>query len=130
MTVRTFSLLAVLAIGCTDAADEPETDTLGSEVSCMDAGPSAPNEVSASQDEPLQISLSWAAPTGTAGYIVFRAEQEDAEPAEIGRTINTEFVDTGLGPATTFWYTLIGANADGESCPSIPVMGTTSDASE
>ncbi len=130
MTLRTLSLLAILAVGCTDSTDEPETDTLGSDVSCMDAGPSAPDEVSAGQDVPLQITLSWAAPTGAVGYIVYRSDQEDGEPVEIGRTVNTQFVDTGLGPSTSFWYTLIAANADGESCPSIPVMGTTSDSSE
>jgi hypothetical protein len=130
MTVRTLSLLAALAVGCTGTADETEADTLGSDPSCIDSGPNAPEEVSASQDQSVQVTLSWEAPVDALGYIVFRAEQEDEEPTEIGRTINTEFVDTGLGPAMSFWYTLIAANADGESCPSAPVQGTTSDSSE
>lgn len=134
MPLKTVWILAALttgaAVGCTDGAPDTEDNSPDSGLSCADEGPNAPNDVSASQAESLQVSLSWTAPADAAGYIVLRALEQDGSPTEIGRTINPEFVDTGLEPAAEHWYTLIAANSDGESCPSVPVMGTTSDSSE
>ena len=74
---------------------------------------------------PLQIGLSWDAPTGTsatvAGYNVYRATGSSSTFAKLNSSLNspTTFTDSAVSPNTTYQYYVTSIDSTGaESTPS------------
>jgi titin len=73
------------------------------------------------------IDLSWTDVGTESGYRIEVSldggatwDQAGTQGADV-----TTFNDTGLAPATTYWYRVIAFNAAGDSAPSEPVSTTT-----
>jgi hypothetical protein len=73
------------------------------------------------------IDLSWTDVGTESGYRIEVSldggatwDQAGTQGADV-----TTFSDTGLAPATTYWYRVIAFNAAGDSAPSEPVSTTT-----
>src|SRR5205823_7074447 len=72
--------------------------------------PAAPTGVSASPVSASQISLSWTASSGATSYKVQRSPDGSAGWTQVGTSTTTSFTDTGLSPATTYFYRVIAGN--------------------
>jgi chitodextrinase len=85
--------------------------------------PSAPTNLTGTSTLPTQVNLSWTASTdnvGVAGYHVLRNGNQ------VGTTLATSYVDTGLATSTTYTYTVTAFDAAGNvSAPSSPLAVTT-----
>jgi len=85
--------------------------------------PSVPTNLSGSSPLPTQVNLSWTASTdnvGVAGYRIFR------NSVQVGTTIATSYIETGLAASTTYTYVVTAFDAAGNvSAPSSPFTITT-----
>ena len=98
------------------------------------AAPSTPTGVRAIASSPSQINLSWgvvAPPSGcTVTYSVYRSKTSDVTPSAANQLVaglpTTSFSDSGLTPATTYYYAVTASDASGSSGNSGPVSATTS----
>ena len=73
-----------------------------------------------------QINLSWNASTGATSYNVKRATVSGGPYTTIATGVTgTSYNNTGLTPATTYYYVVSAVNANGESANSSQVSGTT-----
>ena len=129
MTSRWVLALALFTFACTsgdgDSADTGDSDTQTDP--CLEVPLEPPMGLTAGSGRVGEIELDWRRREGAAGYIVERSDTEDGEFAEIGRTINTAFTDTGLADGVVRYYRVIAANQDGESCPSAVSRGETAE---
>jgi len=76
-----------------------------------------------------QVSLSWTAANGAAGYNVKRAVASGGPYTNVATSIAaTNFTDTGLTNGTTYYYAVSAVNLGGESANSAPAMATPSGA--
>lgn len=116
-------LAALLFTGC--PPDDGDTDDTAILDPCATAPLPAPTDLNATALFADMVRVSWSASDDASGFIVQRSTEEEGPFDEIGRTINTSFDDTGLSSGASFYYVVIAANADGESCPSEPVHGAT-----
>jgi chitodextrinase len=86
--------------------------------------PSAPTGLAATSVSANQVSLSWSAASdnvGVTGYEVFR------DGALVGSPTDTSFIDTTVGPGTTYTYEVKARDAAGNrSGPSSSLTVTTS----
>jgi len=88
--------------------------------------PSAPNGLTAAVGNG-QITLSWGASPGTAGYSVKRSTVSGGAYAVIAGSVgNTNYTDTGLVSGTTYYYVVSAVNPSGESTNSNPASATAS----
>ena len=87
--------------------------------------PAAPTGVSASPVSASQIAVSWTASSGATSYKVQRSPDGSSAWNQVGTSTTTSFTDTGLSPATTYFYRVIASNNNGDSPPSSAVSATT-----
>jgi hypothetical protein len=73
------------------------------------------------------IELEWSDVDGELGYRIERSPDGTSGWTGIGTTGQgpTSYTDTGLAPATTFYYRVVAVTSDGESPPSTPLSATT-----
>ena len=87
-------------------------------VTAPPAPPSAPSGLVATGG-PLQISLTWSAPTGSpTSYDVMRAAVSGGPYTQIANVGGTSYVDTGLPQGATFFYVVFARNGAGQSATS------------
>jgi fibronectin type 3 domain-containing protein len=67
-----------------------------------------------------QVSLTWPASSGAAGYSVKRSSASGGPYTTIARTIATNYVDGGLANGTMYYFVTSATNAVGESLDSTP----------
>jgi aryl-phospho-beta-D-glucosidase BglC (GH1 family) len=74
-----------------------------------------------------QVTLSWIAGSGAAGYNLYRAAESGCEsttPVVTGIT-GTSYTDTGLNSGTTYYYQVVATNSSGSSGFSPEAYATT-----
>ena len=73
------------------------------------------------------IELEWSDVGGDLGYRIERSPDGTTGWTGIGTTAQdrTIYTDTGLAPATTYYYRVVALTSDGESPPSSPLSATT-----
>jgi len=106
-TTYTYSVAARDAAGnVSQFSSGAVTTTLGVGLGDTSA-PQPPGTVNAIASSSNQISLSWSVPydnIGVSGYNIYRAASASGMPAKIGTSTTTSYTDTGLSPATTYYY--------------------------
>lgn len=73
-----------------------------------------------------QVSLSWNASAGAAGYNIYRSTSSGGEILVDSGVTGTSFIDTGLSNGTTYYYQVTAVNSTGESGRSSEVSATPS----
>src|SRR5206468_995753 len=87
--------------------------------------PAPPTGLTASAVDATHIGLSWNASGGATSYKIQRSPDGSTGWAQVGTTTTTSFTDTGLSPATTYFYRVVASNNNGDSPPSSSVSATT-----
>jgi len=92
-----------------------------------------PSNLSAVAVSSSQINLTWtASPTSGVSYNVYRSQTSSFTPSantRIATGVNgTNYASSGLVPASTYYFVVTAANANGESGPSNQASGTTQSA--
>jgi hypothetical protein len=109
----------------------------GGSTSCA-AVPSAPSGVKGTPASSSVINVSWTADTAPANctissYNVFRSTTSGFTPSSSNQiasgVTSTSYSDTGLKPATTYYYVVEAVDADGTSTASSQAAAETSAAS-
>jgi hypothetical protein len=109
----------------------------GGSTSCA-AVPSAPSGVKGTPASSSVINVSWTADTAPANctissYNVFRSTTSGFTPSSSNQiasgVTSTSYSDTGLKPATTYYYVVEALDADGTSAASSQAAAETSAAS-
>ena len=109
----------------------------GGSTSCA-AVPSAPSGVKGTPASSSVINVSWTADTAPANctissYNVFRSTTSGFTPSSSNQiasgVTSTSYSDTGLKPATTYYYVVEAVDADGTSAASSQAAAETSAAS-
>lgn len=109
----------------------------GAGASCASV-PSQPTGVTGTAASSSVINVSWTADTAPANcsissYNVFRSETSGFTPSSSNQiasgVTSTSYSDTGLTPATTYYYIVEAVDADGTSPPSSEASAKTSSAS-
>jgi hypothetical protein len=72
------------------------------------------------------VSLSWSAPKGADGYIVYRAASGSSSFKELGRPTSAGYKDETTSPGTAYDYAVSALNASGESQKSAVAAVTAS----
>src|SRR6266567_5492161 len=87
--------------------------------------PAAPTGVTATSVSASQISVSWTASSNATSYKLQRSPDGSSGWTQVGTSTTTSFTDSGLSPATTYFYRVIASNNNGDSPPSSAVSATT-----
>lgn len=89
------------------------------------ARPSVPTNVIAVSGLPLKVNLSWSASADAlyvVGYRIYRWTDASPTPVRIASTPSLSYVNTGVTPDTTYYYSVSAYNqAGGESGQSATV---------
>jgi phosphodiesterase/alkaline phosphatase D-like protein len=85
----------------------------------------SPTGLSAGALNSSQVSLSWNASSGASSYRVQRSPDGSTGWAQVGTSNTTTFTDSGLSPATTYFYRVLASNSLGDSGPSNVASATT-----
>ncbi|MGO8672686.1 MAG: PKD domain-containing protein [Capsulimonadaceae bacterium] len=112
----------VFQVVVTNAAGLTATGSVSTAVYLIPAAPSA-----TATPATTQVALSWGAVSGATTYNVYRATASGAEgtaPYTTGITAPS-FTDTGLTPASQYYYTVTSVNLAGESAQSSEVPALT-----
>ncbi len=102
----------------------PVSSAVSSEVSGLTL-PAAPTGVVASAISPTEIDLAWSPVSGATGYVVLRATSSGGPFITVGSPTSASFANTGLSPATTYYYVVQATNGSGNSASSSTVSATT-----
>src|SRR5207244_11734088 len=89
------------------------------------AAPAPPTGLSASAVNASQIGLSWTASSNATSYKIQRSPDGSTGWTQVGTSTTTSFTDSGLSPATTYFYRVIASNNAGDSAPSASASATT-----
>jgi hypothetical protein len=81
--------------------------------------PSSPTNVVATAAGLGQINVSWSAPSGATGYVVYRGG------SPVGSTATTSYGDVGLQMGAQYCYTVVATNSVGASAQSAQACATT-----
>lgn len=85
-----------------------------------------PTDLNAIADSPTTVSLTWNPPTGDIeGYRIYRATTNTGPYTLIMNTNVQNYMDTGLTPNTTYYYTVEAYNGATTSPQTAPVTVTT-----
>jgi fibronectin type 3 domain-containing protein len=89
--------------------------------------PATPTGLSADAVSGSRIDLAWTDVTGETGYRVERSADGVSGWTQLAATAQntTSYADTGLDPATTYYYRVVASNAGGDSAPSAVASATT-----
>ena len=90
------------------------------------AVPPAPTGLTATAASATQITLGWTAVSGASGYRVERSPDGSTGWSQIATPTAANYTDSGLSPATSFFYRVSAVNAVGPSVPSTVASATTS----
>ncbi|HSS61358.1 MAG TPA: fibronectin type III domain-containing protein [Candidatus Limnocylindrales bacterium] len=71
-----------------------------------------------------QVNLTWNASSGVSSYKIQRSPDGSAGWAQVGTSTTTTFSDSGLNPATAYFYRVLAAGAS-DSAPSNVASATT-----
>jgi hypothetical protein len=85
----------------------------------------APTGLTATPVSSTQINVAWQVTSGASGYRLQRSSDGGSSWVNASTTTSTAFSDTGLGPASTYFYRVFATNAGGDSAPSASVNATT-----
>jgi chitodextrinase len=122
-TTYSYTVKAIDSSGAESAASNPvEGKTTG-----VSSGP-APTDLKVSAVTASSVTLSWAAPSGVAGFDVFRATSAAGPYSKVNASLiaNANFTDTGLVANTTYFFTVKSESASGALSPaSVEVTATT-----
>jgi fibronectin type 3 domain-containing protein len=105
--------------------------TSGAVTSPMSAEASAttqlgrPTGVMATAVSPAEIDLTWSASPGAASYVVERATATGGPYTTVGTPTAASFADTGLRPASTYYYVIQAIAGTVSSSLSSEVSATT-----
>jgi fibronectin type 3 domain-containing protein len=113
------SLALSLALSCTD------TSTGKKEEQCVK--PAAPSAVLTSALSSTSIRVTWASVDAASFYHVFRSVTQSGAYTRIETVFGTNYNDTGLTSATTYYYRISGENDCGEGEKSNYASETTVD---
>src|SRR5712671_7832130 len=80
--------------------------------------PAPPTGMNASSLDATDISLSWAASSGATAYKIQRSPDGSTGWSQVGTSTTTAFTDSGLSPATTYFYRVLASNGTNDSAPS------------
>jgi fibronectin type 3 domain-containing protein len=88
--------------------------------------PAPPASLSATSVSASQINLTWNATTNTASYNVKRSTTNGGPYAVVATGVTaTNYNDTGLAAASTYYYVVSAVNSGGESTNSAQASATT-----
>jgi len=87
--------------------------------------PPAPASLIASPISSSQTGLSWTASSGAINYKIQRSPDGSTGWTQVGTSTTTAFTDTGLSPATTYFYRVLASTTAGDSAPSNVASATT-----
>jgi len=91
--------------------------------------PTAPKDLSATAMSSSQINLYWTPTAGATNFNVFRSTTSGFTPStsnQIGTGVNSiPYSDSGLSPATQYYYIVKGVNSSGSSGPSNQATAST-----
>ena len=91
--------------------------------------PAVPASLTATAISALQINLGWTASSGAASYNVKRSTTNNGPYTVIASGVTaTNYSDTGLAAATTYYYVVSAVNIGGESTNSAQASATTAPA--
>ncbi|HGG0415884.1 chitinase [Clostridium botulinum] len=72
-----------------------------------------------------EVNLSWISVSGASGYKIFRASLNDSNYTQIATVTTNSYKNTGLVPATKYWYYVQAYNSYGTSSGSTHINITT-----
>ena len=106
----------------------PWTDTVTARV--KDDPPAAPTGLTASQVAHDSVTLSWTAPgsgSTVTGYRILRGTDSNSLSAIAQDTgsAGTEYTDSTVTAATTYYYAVLALSADGDGAQSATISATT-----
>jgi len=87
--------------------------------------PPPPTNLSAGLAGLNEVRLSWAGATGASSYVVERSPDGSTWSLVAANVTATEYFDSGLGFATTYYYRVLAASNAGSSPPSSIVSALT-----
>jgi hypothetical protein len=87
--------------------------------------PGAPDGLTATAASQTQVNLSWNPVSGATGYQVWRGNSWSGSYTQIGTSLVTSYLDTGLSPATTYYYMARATGSNGSSGNSTVTSATT-----
>ncbi|GEM_PF-1756131 len=88
--------------------------------------PPTPVSVTATTTSSTSITVSWSASARAVSYAIFRASTASGPfTTQVGTSASPAFNDTGLVPATTYYYEITATNTGGTSPPSTPPVNAT-----
>ena len=120
---RMCTALAVLALGSTLACSGVSSTSSSGGNGQQGTAPAAPVELTATAAD-KQVSLAWSASSGAASYNVKRSTTHGGPYTQLASPTITNYTDTGLTDATTYYYVVSAVNAIGESANSSEVSAT------
>ncbi len=117
-----FTIEAVNSVGSSPASSEVSALPMG--------GPGAPTNVTATQEGPTSISLSWSAPADNGGaplaaYAIYRSTTPTFTGTQIAGVSGTSYTDADLSASTTYYYWIGDNNGFYDSPPSSVATATT-----
>lgn len=91
--------------------------------------PAAPTSLTATAVSSSAVNLGWYPSAGATTYNVYRSTTSGFTPSSSNQIANTNqssfYGDTGLTPATTYYYVLKAVSGSGSSAPSNQATATT-----
>ncbi len=113
-TIYNYSVSAI------DAANNTSTPaTISAATQAALAALSPPTDVHANAPNSSEVDLGWTAGASTVNYTIQR------DGTTIGTTADTTFVDTSVSANTTYNYTVIANDAQGNTAAAAPVQAIT-----
>jgi len=110
-----------------NVGESPKSLVLPAAIPVGPTAPPAPANLSMVSSTETSVHIKWDSVSGASGYNVYRSisssgtyEKVNTEPIE-----STSFADTGLSPASAYYYKITSVNDIGESEKSLSIFATT-----